>query len=393
MTDAHAAHVVMLVRNPYTHDTRVEKEARTLMDAGYRVTVVADAADGRPAGQRRPSGEAVVRIARRGPRVPGLRYVLHELRLARRLAALAPDVLHAHDSNALPAVALAAGRRVPFVYDAHDLWLGRPRRDRGRLSFALNQLWYTLVERLLVPRAAAAMTVSPPIARHLEKRYGLAEVALVPNYPDPDADAVPGVLDLRLLPGAERLAPDRPVVLYLGGLMAGRGLEQLVDAMAHTERPQLVLLGEGQLAEALRARAVRRGIADRVHHLAPVPPDDVIAVAATADVGVSPIVPSCLNYRWSLPNKLFQYLAAGIPVVASDFPQVREIIEDARAGLVADTTSSAAVAAAIDAVLADPDEAKAMGERGRAAVADRFNWDVSARSLLEVDASVSMPGG
>jgi glycosyltransferase involved in cell wall biosynthesis len=79
--------------------------------------------------------------------------------------------------------------------------------------------------------------------------------------------------------------------------------------------------------------------------------------------------------------------------VARDFPQVREIIEDARAGLVADTTSSAAVAAAIDAVLADPDEAKAMGERGRAAVADRFNWDVSARSLLEVYASVSNPGG
>ncbi len=380
-------HVVMLVRNLYTHDTRVEKEVRTLRLDGYRVTVVADAGFGLPARETRQGGEAVVRVARRGPRLPGLRFIVHELRLARCLRSLRPEILHAHDSNALLAVAIAArGRRIPFVYDAHDLWLGRPRRERGRVSFALNQAWYRLVERLLVPRAAVTLTVSEPIARHLERRYRLAEVALVPNYPDFAPPATPR--DLRALPGGERIDMDRPVVLYLGGLMGGRGLEQLVDAMALADRPQLVLLGDGQLAESLRTRAARRGIGDRVHLLPPVPPEEVIAVAAAADLGVSPIVPSCLNYRLSLPNKLFQYMAAGLPVVASDFPQVREIVEGSRCGVVADTTSPQSIAAAIETVLDDLDEARAMGQRGRHAVADRYHWGVSAERLRAVYAAL-----
>jgi glycosyltransferase involved in cell wall biosynthesis len=385
--DGRGRHVVMLVRNAYTHDTRVEKEARTLTAAGYRVTVVADAAPGLPEREARPGGEQVVRISRRGPRLPGLRFVLHELRLLRRLLGLRPDILHAHDSNALLPVAIAAmRRRVPFVYDAHDLWLGRPRRERGRLSFALHQAWYAVLEWVLVPRATAVVTVSPPIARHLERRHGLAEVVLVPNYPDREPPPAPR--ELRRLPGGQRISPDRPIVLYLGGLMGGRGLEQLVDAMALTDRPQLVLLGDGLLAGPLRARAAVLGIEDRVHQLAPVSPGEVVATAASADLGVSPIVPSCLNYRYSLPNKLFQYLAAGLPVVASDFPQVREIVEESRCGIVVDTTSPPALAAAIDRILADPPAAREMGERGRSAVAERYHWDVSAQRLLAVYADL-----
>lgn len=382
-------HAVMLVRNRYTHDSRVEKEARTLVDAGWRVTVVADAASDLSTRERRPGGEHVVRVARRGPRVPGLRFVVHELRLAGVLAGLRPDVLHAHDSNALVPVALAAWRLdVPFVYDAHDLWLGRPRRERGRIAFGLQQAWYRAVQRVLVPRAAATLTVSPPIAEHLRRRYGLRRVVLVPNYPDPKDGR--GRVGRRLhdLPGGDRIAPDRPIVLYLGGLMAGRGLETLVDAIALLDRPQLVLLGDGLMAGPLTARAAARGIGHRVHLLPPVPPDEVVAVARSADVGVSPIPPSCDNYRMSLPNKLFQYLAAGIPVVASDFPQVREVVEGSGGGVVADPNSPRAMAQAIASVLDDPTAARGMGGRGRAAIDDRFNWSVAADRLLEVYAEL-----
>lgn len=382
----------MLVRNAYTHDTRVEKEARTLVGAGYRVTVVADGAPGLAGWERRDGGETAVRITRRGLRLPGVRFAVHELRLFRCLVKLRPDVLHAHDSNALLPVALAAWRlRLPFVYDAHDLWLGRPRRERGRLSFALNQAWYRVIERVLLPRATMAITVSPPIVDHLRDRYGLAGVVLVPNFPDPEP--APAPRNLRALPDGARVAPDRPVLLYLGGLMGGRGLEQLVDAVALLDRPQLVLLGSGQLAQALRARASALGISDRVHFLAPVPPAEVVAHAASADVGVSPIVPSCLNYRYSLPNKLFQYMAAGIPTIASDFPQVREIVAGAHCGITVDMTQPKAIARAIEAVLADPAEARTMGERGRAAVAERYNWTVSARRLLEVYDGLESGGG
>ena len=379
-------HVAMLVRNTYTHDTRVEKEARTLTGAGYRVTVVADAGPGLPEHDAREEAD-VIRVPRGKPAIPGLRFVLHQARLARVLRDLRPDILHAHDSNALVPVAVAArALGVPYVYDAHDLWLGRPRRERSPIYFALNQLYYTLVERLLVHGAAATITVSPPIAQHLARRYGLEEVALVPNYPEPPAGLHPR--EIRSLPGAERVRSDSALVLYVGGLMAGRGLEELVDAMARVEGAELVLLGEGVLAEPLRQRAADRGIGERVHVLPPVPSMDVIDVAASANVGVSPIVPSCLNYRYSLPNKLFQYMAAGLPVVASDFPQVREVVERAGGGLVVDTQRPAQIARAINQILAEPAQAQVMGERGRRAVEERFNWATSAQALLDVYSGV-----
>ncbi len=375
-------HVAMLVRNPYTHDTRVEKEARTLTDAGYRVTIVADAASGLPEHETRDEAD-VVRVPRGRLPVPGARFVIHQARLARVLRGLRPDILHAHDSNALVPVALAArALGIPYVYDAHDLWLGRPRRERSRLYFARNQLYYALVERLLVRRAAATLTVSPPIAEHLARRYGLPEVTLVPNYPEPPRELRPR--DIRALLGADGLSSDARVVLYVGGLMAGRGLEQLVDAAAMVEGAQVVFLGDGVLAEPLRRRATANGSGERVHVLPPVASSEVIDVAASADVGVSPIVPSCLNYRYSLPNKLFQYMAAGLPVVASDFPQVREVVEGAGCGVVVDTRRPAEIAPAINDLLADPDEARAMGERGRRAVQERFNWATSAQALLDV---------
>jgi glycosyltransferase involved in cell wall biosynthesis len=375
-------HVAMLVRNRYTHDSRVEKEARTLTGAGHRVTIVADAGPGLPERDRRPEAE-VLRVTRQRTGVPGIRFVLEQRRLARVLRGLRPDVLHAHDSNALVPVAMAArALRVPYLYDAHDLWLGRPRRERSAAYFFLNQIYYTVVERLLVRRAAAVLTVSPPIARHLERRYGVAHVALVPNYPDQIGPIEPR--DIRSLTGADMLGPESRVVLYLGGLMAGRGLEELVDAIAALRHVDLVFLGEGVLAGPLRRRAHAAGSARRVHLLSAVPPDQVVSVAASADVGVSPIVPSCLNYRYSLPNKLFQYMAAGLPVVASDFPQVRQIVESARCGLVVDTREPRLIAAAIESVLDDPDAARAMGARGREAVRDRYNWSTSAAALLDV---------
>jgi glycosyltransferase involved in cell wall biosynthesis len=321
----------------------------------------------------------------RGPNVPGLRLVLHDLRLARRLRALRPTVLHAHDSNALVPVALAARRlRVPFVYDAHELWLGRPRRERSRIYFALGQLYYGIVERLTVPRAAATITVSPPIVDHLRDRYRLRAVSLVPNYPDVTGDVARR--ELRDLPGGEAIDPEAPVVLYLGGRMAGRGLEQLVDAIGLMPSVQLVLLGSGVLDAELLSRAARTGA--RVCLLAPVASAEVEAYAASADLGVNAIVGSSLNDRYSLPNKLFQYMAAGLPVVTSDLPHVREIVEGARCGLVADTTRPEAIAEAIGRILADRDEVAAMGARGRAAVRDRYGWSRAAAVLRGVYAGL-----
>ena len=99
-------------------------------------------------------------------------------------------------------------------------------------------------------------------------------------------------------------------------------------------------------------------------------------------------MPEGLNNRYSLPNKLFHYMAAGIPVVASAFRQVREIVEGARCGVIVDTTATEGRRGGHPTDPCDPDEAAAMGARGRAAVEERFNWEVSADVLLRVYAEL-----
>jgi glycosyltransferase involved in cell wall biosynthesis len=372
--------VVMLLRNSHTHDTRVEKEARTLREAGYEVCVVAHARPDLPVREVR-DGIAIRRVARPAARIPLLRFALHARALRRAVEAEQPRIVHAHDSDALgPAAAAARRLGVPLVHDAHELWLGRPARGRGWLYRLAYRAWYRHVERHDLPFASAIVTVSAPIRDFLERSYGLRGIELVPNYPDVDPGALPLRRDLHALAS---LPATTPVVLYLGGILPGRGLEELVDAIALLRSPaHLVLLGWGGLAASLQDRAAGRGIASRVHILPPVPSDEVIAYAADASIGVSPIPPSSLNYSLSLPNKVFQYMAAGIPVVASDFPQVREVVEGSGAGRCVDTRRPESIAVAIDGILADRAAAAAMAAAGREAIRERYNWGVAARVLL-----------
>ena len=369
----------MILLNPYTHDTRVEKEAATLTDAGYHVTVVAEAAPGLPQ-QETVDGVDVRRVER--PRgVAVLRYWAFRRALLRELITTRPQVIHAHDTETLQLAAQAADRLgVPFIYDAHDLWLGRQRRNRSAAYWALYRLGYWLIERIYLPRAAAHITVSQPIARHLEKAYGLPEVAVVSNFPEVSSPVE--VRDLRTLPGATGIPPDAPIVLYIGHVMSGRGVEQLIRAMADVPAAHLVLLGGADQAARVDLRAKEAGVSERVHALDRVPAEEIQAYAASASIGVSPILDTCLNYRYSLPNKLFQYMAAGLPVVASDFEQVRAAVSETGSGVTVNTADPAAIAAAILGLLADPVAMAESGRCARRAVETRFNWREAGKVLL-----------
>jgi len=375
-------HVVMLLLNPFTHDSRVEKEAATLLGAGYRVSVVAPGAEGLPRRELR-SGVDVIRVKRPGwP--PLLRFFLVRRRMARVAIRLQPDAVHAHDTETLDIAARAAAALdVPIVYDGHELWLERVRRGRSTVYAALTRRYFATVERRWLPRVAARITVSEPIAQHLGRRYGVSDIVVLPNYPMPVEPPDPP-WQLRRLPGASGVPAEAPIVLFIGNATEGRGIEELMAAMELLPEAHLVLLGAADQEEYVRPLAGRHHLAGRVHVTPRVPTEHVVAYAASATVGMAAIPPVSLSYRYSLPNKLFQCMQAGLPVVASDFPQVREVVEEAGAGVTVDPLDAQAIAAAIRAYLDDPARRRADGARGRLAVRERFNWTVVAPRLLEV---------
>ncbi|HEX6688020.1 MAG TPA: glycosyltransferase [Solirubrobacterales bacterium] len=299
-------------------------------------------------------------------------------RAYRLVRADAPDALHAHDLNTLPvAAALARRLRLPLTYDAHELY-----PEISTLSGREAATW-RLLERRLAGRADHVLTVCDSIAAEIEQRYGVPRPTVLLNCP-----AAANGAGLSAGPGpfvgnSPTKAPggNEPIVLYQGGFIPHRGLETLVRSAHRLERGTIVLMGWGRLEDELRALIRREGLGGRVEIAAPVPPQQVVARAAEATVGVIPYEPVGLNNTYTTPNKLFDYMAAGLPVVASRLPELVRFVEQGEIGLTFAPGDAAALAAALNEILADPERYREMRERARGA-ARRYTWERESRKLL-----------
>lgn len=300
----------------------------------------------------------------------------------RQTRALAPDVVHANDANALvPALLSTLGTPARVVYDSHELWRHRNIRPDRVLAPAVE----ALIESVGVRLSAGVVTVSPSIVRWLQEHYRLEQVpTLVRNIPPARPTPAREAGRLRELAG---LGPGARVVSYTGGITTGRGLEETVEALALLAPDvHLVLLGYGdpRYVAGLRALVERAGVADRVHLVGSVPSAEVPETLADADVAVVFVRPICLSYRFSLPNKLFESIHAGLPIVAADLPDTARIVRDHGVGEVFDARTPADLAAAIEQVLADPERYR----QASAAAAKELTWEAEAARLLRLYSTV-----
>lgn len=369
--------ISMLLHKDIAYDTRVRREATALATAGHGVTVVhlpPPGAEPEPAGLPFALAPATLRQGRQ--RLPhAARLAAEAARLALRAVATRPDAIHAHDAAMLLPGLLAARRSgAKLVYDSHELATGVPYR-RG--------LWPAVVgaaERLGAPRADATIVVSEGIATGLGERYRLRRPpAVVRNLPDLPPPGAAGAPELR----RELGVGDAPLVLHQGAVAAGRGCETLLRAFPLLPDAHLLYLGaEGPYAERLRDLAGEYGIAARVHLLGPVAPQALLSHTAQADIGVSLLEDSCENHRLALPNKLFEYVAAGLPVVVADLPEAARLVREYGIGWCADPADPASVAAALRSAIARQDDE---GLRNRLAqAAAELSWQQEKRRLLAV---------
>ncbi len=295
-----------------------------------------------------------------------------------------PEALHAHDLNTLPVAAALAWRlRLPLTYDAHELY-----PEISTLSRREAATWRFL-ERRLAKRADAVVTVCDSIAAEIERRYGVARPVVLLNCPaGGGTNGAPGGERGELVSHTDTNSPragpadaEEPVVLYQGGFAPHRGLPTLVRAAHELERGTIVLMGWGRLEDELRELIAREDLGARVKIVEPVPQSDVVAHAARATIGVIPYEPVGLNNTYTTPNKLFDYMAAGLPVAASRLPELIRFVEQGEIGLTFAPGDPASLAGALNEMLADPERYAQMRERAREA-ARRYTWERESEKLL-----------
>ncbi len=350
----------------------MQRIGSSLAAAGYRVLLVGWQ---RPASLPLPGG---VGIGYEQHRLRGwfekgkLFYIEYNIRLfifllGRRAAAWCACDL----DTALPVWLRARLGGQPFVYDAHELFTEVPEVVTRP---AVQRVW-RWVENFIVPRARLAYTVGPALARLFAARHG-RPFAVVRNVSrlDEEADSLP--------PPPAPEPPDR-YVLYQGVLNVGRGLEALLDAMPAV-RGRLVLCGEGDLSEELRARAAGLGLlaSGQVEFRGFVRPAALREVTRRAAVGVMLLENSGLSYYYSLANKFFDYLHAGIPQVLIDFPEYRALNDEYDVAELVPDLQPATLAAVLNRLLyEEPARYQQLAANCRRARL-RLNWQHEERELL-----------
>jgi glycosyltransferase involved in cell wall biosynthesis len=300
-------------------------------------------------------------------------------RLARMAADLKPDLFHVHEPELLgPVIRFAKPR--PVVYDVHESYLDVlnerdwiPQRLKPFIRFA-----WDVRERQLVQRCAGVVVVTERIAHRYYQLH--KKVQVVANYPD--------LSEIKnLLP----VTRDGMTCVYAGILRPDRGMSQIFMALAILKErgvaARLALSGlalsDGYL-RSLWDEADRLGIRELVDYRGMLPSkQEALIFQQSASIALVLNQPVA-NYLVSMPNRLAECMALGLPLVFSDFPNFREVAGANGAGIAVDPTKPDQIANAIERLVCNPDLARQMGEAGRRAAYDRFNWNEERGKLLEL---------
>lgn len=282
------------------------------------------------------------------------------------------DVVHCNDLETLPigVVAKIFYKNLSLVYDAHEyetetLWM----KNKFKKKIAKQ------MESICIKYVDKTITVSNAIADEYVKLYNITKPSLVLNTPP-----YKNIDKKNIFRETFKIAKDKTIFLYQGGLSNGRGIEILLDTfqLIEDEKSVIVFMGYGPLEElVMKSSKEYRNI---YFHKA-VSPDILLDYTSSADFGISTIEDSCLNYRYCLPNKIFEYLMAGIPVIVSNLLEMKRLVEDNYIGVVANENTPKGLKEAIEAAtLLDKEELK----QNILKVKEIYNWEKQEKVLLKM---------
>ncbi|GER86352.1 hypothetical protein KDW_05140 [Dictyobacter vulcani] len=291
------------------------------------------------------------------------------------------DIYHAGDLTALPACYIAAKlRRKPVILDFYECPIPAPETD---IVFWRWLGWLMVISLgAVLPHCEGVIAVSPLIAREFQQRYHLSEVLVLRNILEYCTVAKSDLLRQSL-----GLSSETRIALYQGGIFANRRLDLLVQAAAFLERDNIIVMmgpSDQKTLVHLQRLISRKGVADRVKIIPPVPYDELLDWTASADIGLIVLDPDySLSIRLSLPNKLFEYLMAGLPVLSSQLDGVVDILTAYETGRVVTSLTPTNISTAINRMLRDRDELDRMHKNAHNA-AKELCWEKEKQQLIHL---------
>lgn len=345
MIVAYKTDICMIVHNDITHDSRVQKEATSLTSQGWNVLVVGimlgnyadisqeETINGYRIKRVRPPFRATGTFKKIIQLIITLPLVFLALRSAKARS------YHGHDFVGLLILALAGIWNTPIVYDSHELFFEQKNAFLPKNVKLIGQK----VEKYLAQRSVKTITVSEGIAKEFVQRYQIESVV------------VRNLIDLRTIQQQSALSyntADKKVIVHSGSITFGRHLPELISALPYlSDNVILVLMGDGSLSTSLVAQAKTLGVSEKLKIVRSVQPNEVVATLAQADVGLALITSEFLSYYYALPNKFFESISAGLPVLTSQNPDMKALVEQHNIGLSCDPTNPESIADAIKEIL------------------------------------------
>ena len=374
----------MVVLNTFVHDARVLREAKFLVKEGYNLTVIALHAEGLNKVETK-NGINIIRIFlhtkkwSRHPAIQFIKYIEFLTKCLLNIIRIQPNILHCHDLNALPVggfLKLISLGRIKLIYDSHELW-SNPSQSSWFISIG------GYFEKYLIKLVNRVVMTSDGHAEFLQKNFSCKRPLVVRNLPEKPLKITPKS-------GFEGLTISEylHIMVYVGVISPGRRLTYLLHAMVKLDPDViLVIFGIGNFEKEITKLITKLKLDKRVQILPPVRPEEVIDVISSADIGIAPFENTSLNYYYVMPNKVFEYLLAGLPIAVSNFPVMSKLVLEHEVGEVFDPSDPEDIAFAINKIL---NNGKYQEYKQNVETFAKNNyWEIEVQKLLDLYKSFS----
>lgn len=363
--------VAFSVTNCISFDQRVLKMAQCVSSLGFEILIIGRMTDDCINGEIIPFRVKRLRMLFRKS---CFFYAFFNIRLFFFLIFSRVDVLVANDLDTLlPNYLVSKLKNLPLVFDSHEYFTGVPELNNRPF---VKSVWKS-IEKSIFPRLRNIITVSESIADLYETEYHHRPY-VVRNLSDLPAGVLPYKREDLGIDGNSFV-----VILQGGGINIDKGAEELVKAVCMTSDVVLIFAGSGDVLPVLKKMVRGMEIGDKVRFLPKMQWNRLIRYTMMADAGMCLEKDTNQNYRFSLPNKLFDYIAAGIPVISGDLPEIKKIVSEYECGLVLSSITPEEISKAIVKLRDDPQLKTRLAENS-ARAAEKLNWSIESEKVKSI---------